>query len=288
MVSPVIQALRTSKASDQKTFEIVEEILRSVDAKSEESDETECSDADDEDDEFKTSNKTILPYVQAELVVPNLPSKTVMLFLDSGSASTFIDQKLADKYNLPISYRKNITFNAFGEKDLEPATYNAYEFNLLKNDGTQMQIIAFGVERLTSITVAFPNLVDKDLQSEVMEYDYTSYFRPDILIGANYVWEILSPNMEKLPSGLYKIDTIFGSCLTGCGKVRRESPDPDDPITKLFNKLWDEAKTDADGSSNAHPKTKKLENRTRMKRRTRFRVGLHRRNRKHKHRHKRT
>ena len=77
--------------------------------------------------------------------------------------------------------------------------------------------------------------------------------------------------MEKLPSGLWKIDTIFGSCLTGCGKVRRESPDPDDPLTKLFDKLWDEAKTDANGSSNAHPKTKKLENRTRMKRRTRFR-----------------
>ena len=60
-----------------------------------------------------------------------------------------------------------------------------------------------------------------------MEYDYTSYFRPDILIGANYVWEILCPHMEKLPSGLYK---IFGSCLTGSGKVRRESPDPDDPL----------------------------------------------------------
>ena len=176
VVSPVIQALRTSKAADQKTFDIVEEILRSaVDVKSDESHETESSDADDEDDEFKTSNKTILPYVQAELAVPNLPSKTVMLFLDSGSASTFIDQKLADKYNLPISYRKNITFNAFGEKHLEPAIYNAYEFNLLKNDGTQMQIIAYGVERLTSITVAFPNLEDKDLQSEVMEYDYTTF-----------------------------------------------------------------------------------------------------------------
>ena len=109
------------------------------------------------------------------------------------------------------------------------------------------------------------------------------------LIGANYVWEILCPHMEKLPSGLYKIDTIFESCLTGCGKVRRESPDPDDPLTKLFDKLWDEAKTDAERSSKAYPKTKKLENRTRMKSQTRFRVGLHRGIRRHhKHRHKRT
>ena len=138
------------------------------------------------------------------------------------------------------------------------------------------------------LIIFFPNPDEKDLQSEVMEYDYLSYFRPDILIAANYLWEILSPDMEKLPSGLWKIDTIFGSCLTCCGKVRRESPDPDDPFTKIFDKLWDEAKIDADSASEAHPKTKKLVNRTRIKRRTRFRVGLHRGSRKHKHRLKRT
>ena len=63
--------------------------------------------------------------------------------------------------------------------------------------------------------------------------------------------------MEKLPSELWKIDIIFGNCLTGCGKVRRESLDPDDPLTKTFDKLWDEAKTNADSASKAHPKIKK-------------------------------
>ena len=87
---------------------------------------------------------------------------------------TFVDQSLANKLNLPILHRENLTFTVFGENELKPKIYNAYSFKLVKKDGTQMQINAYGIDKLTSITVAFPNPDEKDLQSEVMEYDYLS------------------------------------------------------------------------------------------------------------------
>ena len=63
-----------------------------------------------------------MPYVEAKIVSQNIdePNYRATIFLDSGSMGTFVDQLLANKLNLPIVHRENLTFNVFGENELKP------------------------------------------------------------------------------------------------------------------------------------------------------------------------
>ena len=106
----------------------MEQILRSATIPS------ENSESSDENDDCEPTKQTILPYVEAEIVSQNKdePNYRATIFLDSGSMGTFIDQSLANKLNLPILHRENLTFNVFGENELKPKIYNAYSFKLVK------------------------------------------------------------------------------------------------------------------------------------------------------------
>ena len=61
----------------------------------------------------------------------------------------------------------------------------------------------------------------------------------DILIGADYVWDILSSDKLTLPSGLYLISSRLGYVLTGPyltkADHRLDSQQPDAGVTLCHN-----------------------------------------------------
>ncbi|EPB72220.1 integrase core domain protein [Ancylostoma ceylanicum] len=146
-------------------------------------------------------------------------SKEVRILLDTGSELSFIHSKLVDELQLPIEGSSSLRIKTFGSNQSSERQHRIIHVNLIDKQGQVHKCELFDSPVITS-KVNAPILSPKDLQyikeSELnLSSNPGSQEQPQILLGCDYLWEIMEGKKHKLPSGLHLISTKFGYMVSG-------------------------------------------------------------------------
>jgi hypothetical protein len=163
-----------------------------------------------------------MPITQAKIYNPkNAHFEKVDILLDSASASTFINEKLAASLQLPI-IKENILLeiSRFGDSDNLQTESKVVIFHVEAENGEFIELDAYTIPTLTQ---ALPKM-DKDSNQKVMVL-------PEILIGNDHYGKIVLS--EELANGFSKIPSRLGPIICGTGtfvhsfstKVMKEEED---------------------------------------------------------------
>ena len=161
--------------------------------------------------------------------------KSVTIFCDSGSDTSYITHRAADR--IKAKKLKNYTLDVTTMGKVEK-TYNTkqYEFSLKTVTGKKVDIIAYGMD---SITGPVSQLDLKTVAQLFPKYDANSLQRKsrcvDILLGCDYFG--LHPKKEEAKSGdhLSIMSGEFGVCLQGTNPDLREETRLDSNLVKTIH-----------------------------------------------------
>uniref|UniRef100_A0A914PXV0 Peptidase aspartic putative domain-containing protein n=1 Tax=Panagrolaimus davidi TaxID=227884 RepID=A0A914PXV0_9BILA len=147
-----------------------------------------------------------MPIIQAKIHHPqNENFEKVDILLDSASASTFINEKLAASLQLPV-VKDNILLeiSRFGDSDNLQTESKVVIFHVEAEDGELIELDAYTIPTLTQV---LPK-IDKDSNEKVMVL-------PEILISNDYYGKIVLS--EELENGFTKIPSRLGPIICGTG-----------------------------------------------------------------------
>ena len=146
----------------------------------------------------------------------------VHIFLDTGAQKSFISSSIANNLQLPASEENMLNLQTFGSLPVKTKS-KLVEFRLLLRDGSNLLCHANTADKLIgSLTRPAISNDDKailtDLPPEYLADQIPTEelkIHPQILLGSDYLWDLLELNKIKLPSGLYLIASKLGYFLTG-------------------------------------------------------------------------
>ena len=161
--------------------------------------------------------------------------KTVTVFCDNGSNTTYITHQAAER--IKAKKRKRITLDVTTMGNVE-RTYDTkqYEFTIVTNSGKKVPIIAYGMDRITGPV----NKLNTKVLSELFpEYDPESLQRKstyvDILLGCDFYG--LHPKHEESKYGdnLSVMRGELGICLQGTHPDLAEATEYDFNLVKTIH-----------------------------------------------------
>ncbi|EPB68238.1 Pao retrotransposon peptidase, partial [Ancylostoma ceylanicum] len=173
-------------------------------------------------------------------------SKSVQILLDTGSELSFIDKQLADELKLESVGSRKLRINTFGSKTSKEGVYEQVNVNLQDTMGGLHTLSLFKNDLITKSTTQ-DHLQKRDwafIKTNGLEVSQPKGPScPQILLGCDQLWDIMSGSMIKLPSGLHLIATKFGYMISG-----KQSNDDQEDTTLLavateeererWDKLW--------------------------------------------------
>uniref|UniRef100_A0A1I7XBY3 DUF1758 domain-containing protein n=1 Tax=Heterorhabditis bacteriophora TaxID=37862 RepID=A0A1I7XBY3_HETBA len=199
------------------------------------------------------SFETLLMCAYITVSNPNLIEKcmTVLAFFDSGSNRSYISSDLATALELSSHTVEKLQINTFANKS--PTTLHTlnHSLNINFNDKTWRTIPITSLDNMTPRLHFIP--ISHDNVSYISTHSTLtlphSYEKPSILIGSDYMWNILDGySYTILPSGFLLLDTKIGYLLTGKGRINHintnivsnyttiEQPNKD--INTLLENFW--------------------------------------------------
>lgn len=135
-------------------------------------------------------------------------SAEVYALLDSGSQRSFVTNKLAKQLNIRLQDNDNLFLHTFASPDSTRYVLPKAELNLYLTDGVLRKLRLNVIENMT--TKLNTCVVDNT--------GFTSSghaVKPDILIGVDYYWELISLELTKTRDGFYVLPTRVGEIVTG-------------------------------------------------------------------------
>ncbi|MCP3663543.1 MAG: DUF1759 domain-containing protein, partial [Gammaproteobacteria bacterium] len=174
----------------------------------------------------------------ASVPITNYQSSPVMarVLLDNANQRSYIKASLAAKLGLSQLSSESLRVKVFlgHSHSLETSTVN---FSLFHKDGTLFPMRANVVPEITNGVARFSlNTEDKSFlqRNNVREESFADVppddtpFSPDILIGADYYWNLVTgPLLSKprqLPSGLFLVPSHLGWIISGMDESRNAPP----------------------------------------------------------------
>ncbi|XP_040072369.1 uncharacterized protein LOC120844584 [Ixodes scapularis] len=146
----------------------------------------------------------------------------VLLLFDGGSQGTFVRKGIAEKLNLKVLEKEDLTIFTFEEgattaarrcRRVELWLRNQYSRKDVRIEASEVpQICAYIIAAPPEIALSVPEdmlIADTDFINKEREKGIS------ILIGAGYNWEVVSGSVKRLDKGLMAVDTIFGWTLQG-------------------------------------------------------------------------
>ncbi|CAJ0603171.1 unnamed protein product [Cylicocyclus nassatus] len=139
--------------------------------------------------------------------------------MDTGSELSFIDSKLVDELQLKVEGNSTLRLKTFGTKLAKEEKHRIVHVDLVDRMGDTHPCKLYDCAILTSKT-AEPQLTDEDL-SYIKERGLhlstktNKDIHPRVLLGCDYLWELMENEKHNLPSGMHLIGTKFGFMLSG-------------------------------------------------------------------------
>ena len=140
------------------------------------------------------------------------------ILFDSGSDKSYISSKFSSKIKPHLVGRELVSYSAFGESNSSKSTYsklfsldivgtdNMYNLNLLEVPSICKPLFRqkVPIEIVQSFGVPLAD-----------DYQHDRNLNIDILIGMNYMWDLVQPNKFVKKQGLLAMHTVVGWILSG-------------------------------------------------------------------------
>ncbi|KAF1764567.1 hypothetical protein GCK72_004516 [Caenorhabditis remanei] len=165
---------------------------------------------------------TSIPTIQAEAYNPhNSKWERISLMIDTGADLTFISEKIANTWKLPIIKKDKFSLTTFKSGEQKPGAYALTKVKCrVPNSNKELEITPYISDQLVG------RIKKRTLPPEDMMYILKNDIRmnkdafetsvvPDMIIGDDFVTLILTGNMVRLPSGMALLDTVFGNTTIG-------------------------------------------------------------------------
>ena len=160
-----------------------------------------------------TEDRVILLNKEATIINPaNGRRMKVSVFLDSGAQRSFIREDVVKALDLTSIGQVSLGVETFGMATTEMLT-ELHSVDLLEADGRRRSLETCATPRITSEIGSVPTTEMAKTKPRV------KYVTPQILIGGDYYWEIVKQTGERLPSGLYAVETTLGRIASGATLV---------------------------------------------------------------------
>ncbi|CAJ0609551.1 unnamed protein product [Cylicocyclus nassatus] len=157
-------------------------------------------------------------------------SRQVQVLMDTGSELSFIDSKLVDELQLKVEGTSTLRLKTFGTKLAKEEQHRIVHVDLVDRIGDTYPCKLYDCAILTSRT-AEPQLTVEDLsyirgRGLHLSTKTNKDIQPRVLLGCDYLWELMENEKYNLPSGMHLIGTKFGFMLSGKQKK---------PVTKAVS-----------------------------------------------------
>ena len=180
-----------------------------------------------------TSNTALLASGERVLlqtaIVPlhSLNSSVVVVnahvLLDSASQRTFMTEQLANRLKLRSEGTELLSVSTFGAGRAASMDTYVVQFQVKLKDGSYMKMYANVLKQITG-GIRRGRLDQKDLEFlQMLPEEKLADFVPntdeitnvDLLVGADYFWDIVGGEKVVLPSGMFMLPSRFGYIVTG-------------------------------------------------------------------------
>ncbi|KFM65649.1 hypothetical protein X975_19634, partial [Stegodyphus mimosarum] len=185
----------------------------------------------------------------------DLKSKFALCLFDSGSQRTFITKELTSYLKPPVVRKEKLLVYSFGALKAKQKIYDVDKVTLQNVKIPERNIC---IEALVTDTIStamiYPPRLNTDVQSKLKKYELSNWntlcgFRVQLLIGADYLWQINIPGTaEKITKSLFVCESLFGWSLCGSIYNDEKGKNKDASVFKLsvenaeqedLKKLWD-------------------------------------------------
>uniref|UniRef100_A0A914Q4Q4 CCHC-type domain-containing protein n=1 Tax=Panagrolaimus davidi TaxID=227884 RepID=A0A914Q4Q4_9BILA len=130
----------------------------------------------------------------------------LLAFFDTGSDYSYISSEAMAQLAVPLSDPKTLSLFTFGQQTPQLVETEKCHIGVTTPEGE----IELKLRTMPYLTHQIKTVVmdgEKPVVTQV---------QPQLLIGNDYFWEIISGNPKQLENGFFELDTIFGPLL--CGK----------------------------------------------------------------------
>ena len=172
------------------------------------------------------SNKGVL--LQTARATPDNQLE-VRILLDSGSKKSFISERAKDLLNLKSRDRMSSSIMAFGCRERKQQNCYSVKVGVQLKDGQTQELclltIPFICEPLTAPTLQLHPQHHKHLcQLDLADtYEGGEPFQPDILVGSDQYWNLITGETIHESGGLAAVHTHLGWALSGPVTLPTES-----------------------------------------------------------------
>lgn len=171
-----------------------------------------------------TSKSVLLQTAQVTLYNPERPSSTVKVraVLDTGSQMSYATDIVKKALNLELEETQQISIATFGTTAQDPQGYGVIRVGLKLKDGGDTQLRLITVPSICEPLTAQPIALCLEKFEHVKQLDLADYsngqdsLQIDVLIGADYYWELVTGCTSRCEGGPVAVHTRLGWVLSGC------------------------------------------------------------------------
>ena len=177
---------------------------------------------------------------EATVCNPKRPEleEQILVFFDSGSQRSYVDQDLAKRLQLPVEKTRELLISTFGATKPRKVPTSTVDINIKMKEGEEKMLRLQTMGHMTQkLQIAHVERTKLDMQTA--DQAPRTWKKPEILIGADYFFDFLK-EVKKLKTGLYLVDTKVGPILTGQSRIRNERGlETSTYLNQDVNQFWD-------------------------------------------------
>ena len=170
-----------------------------------------------------TSNNALLQTAQVVLYNPERPSSTlkVRAVLDTGSQRSYATDTVKKALNLDSKEMQQLSIATFGTTAQDPQGYGVIRVGLKLKDGKTQELPLITVTSICEPLTAQPISMCWEKFEHLKQLDLADYsngqdpLQIDVLIGADYYWELVTGRTSRCENGPVAVHTRLGWVLSG-------------------------------------------------------------------------
>ena len=139
--------------------------------------------------------------------------------MDSGSQCSYITSKACRKLGLKSLGTKSMSILTFGSRNERLTDCNVVKLGIRLKDGTHTELKLLSVEHICEPIVSAAVDLDQYLPFNSLDFafDFKHFveIEPDILLGSDQYWSLLTGELIKSTSGPVALNTHLGWIFSG-------------------------------------------------------------------------
>ncbi|CAO4379232.1 unnamed protein product [Caenorhabditis nigoni] len=165
--------------------------------------------------------ETFIPTIQAMAFNPRGDSwSPVCLMVDTGANQSYVRDQLVEDWSLPKKGSTEQSTRVFGSSEAETQWHNHTGIQILTEDNRVVDMELLTTPHLAG-SISKCQLTPEDMRTilknkwTINEDSFQTRTEPDILLGCDYISQIVEGQMNTLPSGISLLNTKMGWTTMG-------------------------------------------------------------------------